>query len=442
MLMAVRPTVLGLLVATMVFGCAGLEKSRPAATAQESPPTAAHIAKDVQAAPEGGAYETPPVLSAAQILPDSLRRGAEFSVEDRVLNDGLLNIYTLKSRFGVQRVVSTALLRTRIHEINAMNAMRAVDTGEAFGKNVVQGGKNVLRGAEGLITDPGHTLESAASGVGKLFERAGEGMFGAKKSKYEESAAAKLSGYAGIKREIAKKYGVDPYSSNTALQTELERLAGPAYAGTLTATLAKAVIPGGVGLVVSGVGTVTWLGDIDVATPPAELRLQSRNTLKSMGIAQTAADRFLDNDEYTPTQQAALVRSLAAMPARPVGRDAFIALATRTTNQDEALFRTRMAAMYAGFSRDQARIERFVPLGRLVGARTVDGRLVLCFPLDHLVLTLNVAGFIEDMRLAPGKGKKEIWLGGTASPAVKAGLAKAGFGLRENAAALLLGEKR
>ena len=68
-------------------------------------------------------YEEPPVLSASKILPPELLSGPNFKVQEQVTNDGYLNIYRIDSKFGTFTAVSTALLRKRIGEINAMAMM-------------------------------------------------------------------------------------------------------------------------------------------------------------------------------------------------------------------------------------------------------------------------------------------------------------------------------
>jgi hypothetical protein len=68
-------------------------------------------------------YEPSAALSASRILPPELLSGANHRVQERVKNDGIVNIYTIDSRFGSFTAVSTAMLRIRIQEINAMAAM-------------------------------------------------------------------------------------------------------------------------------------------------------------------------------------------------------------------------------------------------------------------------------------------------------------------------------
>jgi len=56
-------------------------------------------------------------------LPPELLSGPNHRVQEKVTNDGFLNIYVVDSKFGSFRAVSTPLLRKRIQEINAMATM-------------------------------------------------------------------------------------------------------------------------------------------------------------------------------------------------------------------------------------------------------------------------------------------------------------------------------
>src|SRR4029434_7117195 len=77
-------------------------------------------------------YESPAVLSASKILPPELLSGPNHRVQERVTSDGYLNIYQIDSKFGTFTVVSTALLRKRIGEINAMVVMEKVQDSKEY----------------------------------------------------------------------------------------------------------------------------------------------------------------------------------------------------------------------------------------------------------------------------------------------------------------------
>ena len=120
------------------------------------------------AAPKADATENPPTLSAASLLPEAVLVGPNHSVDDKVVNDGYLNIYTLHSPKGDLHVESTALLYTRIQELAAAAAMNQVNVGAEMGKSVAKSAAGAVTGAFNLIVHPADSLSS----VGKSFSRA------------------------------------------------------------------------------------------------------------------------------------------------------------------------------------------------------------------------------------------------------------------------------
>lgn len=396
----------------------------------------------VRAARPSEAFEIPYSLSASRILPPELLSGPHHRVEELVENDGYMNTYRVRSRYGPYRVVSTALLAVRVREFTAMAAMDKVAGGEQFGKGVLEGGESVLKGVANLVTAPVETLGNAASGVGKLFERAGEGISGSPPSRHEDSAGAKLTGYANSRRALAVAFGVDPYSTNEPLRKRLSDLATAGYTGELTSMGLKALIPGGVGIAVSSVSGVSWLGEVDLSQPPGDLRRKNREDLERLKVPAGPANAFMDNQEFTPGQQTLIVRALGAMGG-PGGLDVFLRLAAGTENQDQALFRVRMAQMYAGYARNVDALKGFLPLGRLAGAKAASGRLVLCFPLDHLCWTQDVARMAKDIdagRERIGASGVELWVTGGVSQKLRGLFAARGWSVREKAGKELLGE--
>ncbi|GAB6039054.1 hypothetical protein JCM15519_36130 [Fundidesulfovibrio butyratiphilus] len=389
-----------------------------------------------------GDFETAGSLRASSLLPKSLLRGRDFRVEETVTTDGYVNIYILRSRYGDYRVYSTPLLVSRIDEIAAMGRMEKVSGAKEFGKGVWDGGANVIKGAANLITDPINTLGSTFSGVGKLFERAEESIAGSKASKYEDGAAYGAIGFSSVKRDYAKTFGVDPYSTNAPMQARLNKVASAGYAGGLTSMGLKMLIPGGVGIAVSSVGGVNWLGEVDLALPPTELRRNNREILLKMGIAPNLVEHFIDNDEFTPTQQSLLVKALSKMD-QTAGRDLFIRLAARSGDQEQTLFRQRMAQLYSAYDRKVEHVEQFLQLGKLVGAKTRSGKVVLCFPLDRLVWTKSLAERTQGMGKAVAEANPtgvELWICGPASPLARKKIAALGWTLKEHCNRQLLGE--
>lgn len=384
--------------------------------------------------------EQPTSLQAGRVLPKTLLSGPGFRVDPLVRTDGYMNMYLLHSRYGDIRVVSTALLSTRIGEVLAMQAMDRMDASREFVSAVGDGGMSVLKGAADLVTKPVETVSGAVSGVGKMFTRAGESLFGSKASKYEDTGIQSVIGYSRVKREYALAFGVDPYSTNPLLAKHLERVTSAGYAGGLSATALKVMIPGGVGIAVSAVGGTHWLGEVDLAQPPTDLRRANRQKLETMGVDKGLAAEFIDNGEFTPTQQSLLVAALDTMKG-VAGRDRFVRLALKTSDQDVALFRQRMAQSFAGYHRYVERLERLVALGEFVGARSVSGKLVLIFPLDSLYWTASIAKTAQALKRCAwelGMYQAEFWVSGQVSPMARAKIQSLGWVVREKADVVLL----
>src|SRR5215831_3703434 len=106
-------------------------------------------------------YEAAQTLQASKFLPAELRSGPNFRVDEKVTNDGYLNTYHINSKFGTFTAVSTAMLRKRIGEVNALVVMEKVKGTSEF--------TNALSSAKNLVTHPVDTLSGAATGLGVAF---------------------------------------------------------------------------------------------------------------------------------------------------------------------------------------------------------------------------------------------------------------------------------
>jgi len=169
-------------------------------------------------------YEAPPVLSASKILPPELLSGPNHRVQERVTNDGYLNTYQIDSKFGTFTAVSTAVLRKRIGEINAMVVMEKVQGSKEYLDSIKEGGLDAMSSALSLMTKPVQTVSGAVQGLGAAFSRVGEGLFGSKRSQSEESKVKDLIGFSTTKRQYAFQFDVDVYSENQKLQDMLNRI--------------------------------------------------------------------------------------------------------------------------------------------------------------------------------------------------------------------------
>uniref|UniRef100_I2Q784 Uncharacterized protein n=1 Tax=Desulfovibrio sp. U5L TaxID=596152 RepID=I2Q784_9BACT len=359
---------------------------------------------------KAGQTESPPVLSAATLLPASVLAGPNHTVDDKVATDGYMNLYTLHTPKGDLRVESTALLYTRIRELNAAAAMDQVNKGAEIGKSVALSGVNAVKGAFNLVVHPADTFSS----VGKSFSRAQAGMQD-QRPKDDQGAVGEMLGYNKATRQYAKTYGVDPYSKNPILQQSLKRLAGAGFFGSITAT---AAIPGGAALVAFSNSTSSPSSPVDVTTPPEDLFSANRERLKTMGATTDMADLFVENPHFSPIEQTQLVLALDRMTSVS-GRPICINQCILTDDDDLGRFRTRMAELYANLNSTTDKIDHFVKVGKYFAAVTAQNGLLVAFPLDYLAWTptvADIAGAFATAAVADKVKTKKFVVSGEVSP--------------------------
>jgi hypothetical protein len=385
-------------------------------------------------------YEASAVLNASQILPPELLSGPNHRVQERVTNDGYLNIYKLDSKFGTFTVVSTALLRKRIGEINAMVVMEKVQGSKEYVDSIKEGGLDAMTSALSLMTRPVQTISGAVQGLGAAFSRVGEGLFGAKRSQSEESRVKDLIGFSTTKRQYAFQFDVDVYSDNQKLQDMLNKISWAGYAGSLTWSAAMAAVPGGAGLAMTVIGSNKLLNQVFQNTPPVELRKMNTDKLNAMGVDPQITDAFINNSIFSPREQTLLVHALGEMNG-VADQGAFIRLALPSQNSTVALVRQRQAQMYAGYNKSVTPLASFISLGQFAVGQTTNGALVFNLPMDYLVWTEPMARLIlganQLVNTLPGIKEKQVWITGTLSPRARKEITGRGWQIHDRTEAQL-----
>ena len=384
-------------------------------------------------------YEAASVFNAATILPADLLSGPNHRVNNEVHNDGYLNIYTINSRFGDVRAVSTAQLRKYIDEINAVARMEEVKRSDEFKSGIKEKAGDVVAGATGLVTDPIGTVSGAVSGVSKLFSRGKENLFGGSRSGFESSRMKDLMGFSKTKRDYGHEFGVDVYSRNIVLQKILDDITWAGYGGNITMSALLISIPGSTP-VLSATGGTELLNKVFRDSAPADLRKLNRAKLEAMGVNKDISDLFIKNGVYTPREQTILVAALTNMK-NTKRRAEFIKFAVLTDNSDMAFFRQRQAQMYAGYSKTVNPVKEFISIYDISVAKTSDNKIIFNVPLDYMIWTKGlsrVARIItqEVARMEDVTGR-EIWVAGKLSPLAKESLKKMGWTVYQDSEPLI-----
>src|SRR4029077_4310143 len=203
------------------------------------------------------------------------------------------------------------MLVTRIKEINAIARLKEVSRTEEFKNALTKAAKSPIASAKNIVTDPVNTISNAPKGLMKFMRRAGESIKDiGNKSESPEAAGSRMQqliGFADEKRKVAISLGVDPYTTNTVLQHELDGIAWASFAGGATFTLTTLPVSGAAGTALTVTEVSGDFNNILKEKSPTDLRIMNRKALLDLGATEKEAERFLNDNAFSPSAQTAFV---------------------------------------------------------------------------------------------------------------------------------------
>src|SRR6266478_7126173 len=261
-----------LLTGFLLAGCsqtAAPESSRVQQAANETPATgpvsAAPPMQSVAApytATGNGQYEEPPVVNAADLLPASLLSGPGYTVQPQVPTNGAMGQYTLvadQSVFhedaGTYYVQSLELAKIRLSEIPAIAQLDSMSNTDVFARALATSAARPVAAAANMVAHPMDTITGLPGGVGDLFGRVSMGAGQIASSASNSFGSGKAAGQAGkatitalgydqMRRDLARKLHVDPYTSDPILAKRLNKVAWVMFSARMTVSAAMMAVPG------------------------------------------------------------------------------------------------------------------------------------------------------------------------------------------------------
>ena len=405
-------------------------------------------------------FETASDLGAADILAAEMLQGDHHRVDDRVRNDGYLNYYTIKSDFGEFEAVSTAMLKTRIGEINALGELENLSKTEVFAKAAAEAGVKQLKSIKQFATKPVETITGIPAGIGRMFGRykrqAGEAVDAtqefvagddeeSEESEDEEAesdddsnAAVDLTeSYLGVgkaQRSWARKLGTDPYSSNEVLQAAIKEFAWAERLGKFGMGFAAVPkIPGA--NIISDVNRAVWSMD------PYELKDLNRARLVATNATEELIEAYLENALLTPSQQTLLTAAIAELEGVS-GRDVILSQTLRLEGEVEINFFIKSMTMLAWYHRNQNPVASVDTSNAIPAAILGNGATVLAFAVDHVHWTDTISkAAAEYADLSDEEQVSEIWLLGTATERCSVELSALAVDVHSGVATMMLAEQ-
>jgi hypothetical protein len=348
------------------------------------------------------------------------------------------NQFTIESDFGVFEADGNEMLLQRLKEIDAIARLGDVSRTDEFKKSLVAAAKGPLNSAKSIARDPAQAISNVPKGIMKFLGRAKETVKnvgqGTGENELDGNRIKDVMGYSDKKRDIALQMGVDPYSTNTVLQKELDDVAWASWAGGFTFTLATAPISGPIGAGLTLTNLNSTVEELLRDKSPSELEQINGQTLRTLGAKATDAEKILHGGAFTPTQSTAFAVNLKSLKG-VANRGAFVKIAAeKSSTEADALFCIQTAAL-------MNRIQEKRPIARIAMIHDFpvcvakDGTIIVALQWDYAAWTPSAAAFTGDVqKLAAQPGKNSnvlVALSGQVSPRLRQELESRGFTVQD-----------
>ena len=388
----------------------------------------------ISSAASAAKSEVPVIEKASDILPWEIVSGRHHRVRETVTCHGHMHNYVVDSDYGVFEVTGDFALYRTIREIHTIAVLREIRKGESFLKGVVHAASQPIEFGENLLIHPVDTLSGIPQGIASFFETLKTGLT-TRPGKNEDRKVEQVLAVSSNKRRWAQQLGIDVYSSNKVLQKELGDVAWGASLGSLTVSVALLPVGGPAVTAFSLSRAAQQLRDCVNQYPPQKLRQINQEKLMAMGMSRDLVTLFLDQPNYTLTQQTSIVNSLEVMSGAG-GRDAVLQLTLSAYDEESADFFMRIAETMRGYHLKVAPISEISLHDSLLFARASNGTVVIALPLDCVMWTEVVGEWIPAAiarykAMNPGLKMYDIWLTGTASEMARNEVAKTGVRIVE-----------
>jgi hypothetical protein len=355
------------------------------------------------------AFEELPELKASDILKPELLKGPHYVIRDPVPTASGMNQFTIDSDFGVFEADGNEMLLQRLKEIDAIARLREVSRTDEFKNSLVAAAKSPLNSARNIAKDPAQAISNVPKGIMKFLGRAKQtvgnvGQGGGERD-VDGSRMKDVIGYSDKKRRIALQMGIDPYSTNTVLQKQLDDVAWASWAGGFTFSVATFPISGPAGAALAVTNLNSTVEDLLREKTPSELEQINRATFRAMGASASDIERILHGGAFTPTESTTFAVHLKSLKG-VANRGAFVkAAAQKSTTEADALFCVYTAALM-----DQ--INQKTPIAGIVMLRDFpicvakDGTIIVALQWDYAAWTPSAASFTDEVqKLAEKSGQ-------------------------------------
>jgi hypothetical protein len=390
-----------------------------------------------------GQFEQPPIINASQLLPQSELSGPGFHVEQLVPTNGAMGQYTIvadasvfQDDAGTYEVQSLNLLKIRLSEIPAIAYLENVSKTGVFASSLAQSAARPVTAAANMVIHPMDTVTGLPSGIGSFFDRVTMGAgaiassatnsFGSGKAAGQTANATMTAlGYDQVRRDLARKLHVDPYSSDPILTKKLNSVAWVMFSARLTVDAAMMAVPASI--VISG---VEFTNDLVYQTPKGDLIILVQNSLQSFGLSQEEIVSFTSNSAIPLSLQVSVIEDLKGLGEIPGRRAAAVAVGNVMTEY-QARFLATSLHMLNQWGQQKSPITQLQAPGVLV-AHDQNGTVIVPAPVDYVSWTPRIAGFVTTPALLALQ-HRVLWIPAQMTPLAQQQLTANGWTVHQSA---------
>lgn len=389
-------------------------------------------------------YDTIPTLPASKVLPPKLLQNKNFRIQDGIKAvDGLYK-FRVAGKWDTFEVLGEAMLRLRLKEMDASIALAKTSAVSVAGKAAGEAALSSVKDLGKAVAHPVETAKALPGGVMRMFkgtvwdvkdvavaagrganEIAKGGPDSGKKSVLSKDASELARRYTKVSkkhRELAQKYGVDPYSTNPILQRELHRLGIVAQAADVGANLIVPVLPGALGLVAKA-------SDIAYKKDWREVFEHNARIMRNLGVSEKDIHSFQYSEVITPTTQALIVTMLDAIKSAK-HRNYVIQQAAQLETESEALFFTESIMLAEWYNRNRRPLKEFLRTTLVPAAITHKGNVVLFTAVDAAYWTKPNEKLVRELSALYGEQSgKELIAADFVSPRFEQHMATLGWSI-------------
>ena len=394
-----------------------------------------------------GQFEEPPTVNISELLSPDMQSGPGYQVGQQVATNGAMGQYTItgnaavfKDDAGTYQIESLDLLKIRLSEVPAIAQLDNMRNSVQFAKAFAASAERPVADAAQMVTHPMDTVTGLPSGVGQFFGRVELGaqtVYSTATNSSESGgqrahqAAAETGsvtltalGYDQVRRDLARKLHVDPYSSDPILTKRLNHIAWVMFSARLMVNTAISVaVPGS--MLITG---VEFTDDLVYQTPRSDLVLLVEKKLKKLGLSEAEVSAFSHNSAIPLSLQVTAVHNLETLGAIP-GRRATADAIGGVMTEYQARFLVTSLQMLATWSQQRSPITKIKVVGVLV-AHDQNGTVIMPAPVDYVSWTPRIAGFATDPSLLAMRNRV-LWTTGKMTPLAHQQLVTKGWKVHE-----------